>query len=121
MDKREKNQKEVKFEYLENASPRIFQKQYPAEPSLTHGSSIPKLNFGDLNPDQVPVFGYPFVNYSPPMQDGQTATDCSDRLWQVFSKSVVFHANCTVAAGDKMLLAEMIDQRENNMDKNEAV
>lgn len=60
---------------MENASPKILKKNYPPEPILTHESKIPKLNFGDLNPDKVPVFGYPFVNYTPPMQEGKTATD----------------------------------------------
>lgn len=95
--------KEVSFD--EPETPKIYKADYPEEPKLTHNTKIPKLKFGELKPDSVPVFGYPFVNYSPPMQEGYTETDKSDRLWQVFSKSVVFHANCTLAAGDKMLLA----------------
>ena len=121
MESSDKNQKGVKFEYLDSRVPKPNHISTPEEPYLTHGSSIPNLTFGELNPASVPVFGYPFVNYSPLVQEGNTATEGSDRLWQVFSKAVVFHANCTVAANDKMLLAEMIDQRFDNMDKNDAV
>lgn len=83
--------------------------------SMERKSVIPKLKFGELKPETVPVFGYPFVNYSPTNKDRATGVDqgkeCSDKLWQVFSKAIIYQANCTSNQEEdqKMLLAEMID------------
>jgi hypothetical protein len=57
---------------IEIESPKKFKYKGPAnvgdELILERSSSIPKLAFGLLKPDEVPIFGYPFVNYSPPME-----------------------------------------------------
>ncbi len=96
-------------------------------PVFERTSEVPPLPFGELKPDTVPVFGYPFVNYSPRLQNGKTddedqAKKTSDKLWQVFSKAIIFQANCADhAKDDKLLLAEMIDQREENMDVEENI
>ena len=91
--------------------------------SMERKSDVPKLKFGALKPDAVPVFGYPFVNYSPTNKNEETAGDRggerSDKLWQVFSKAIVYQANCAGADEEKMLLAEMIDKREDNLEKEE--
>jgi hypothetical protein len=93
--------------------------------SMERKSNVPKLKFGELKPDSVPVFGYPFVNYSPTNKHENDGTDqgkeCSDKLWQVFSGAIVYQANCAGADGGKMLLAEMIDQREDNLEKEEHI
>ncbi len=56
-----------------------------------------------LEPESVPVFGYPFVNYSP-NDRGDERTSFSDKLWQVFSKSIIFQANTSNNDSDKKLL-----------------
>jgi hypothetical protein len=94
--------------------------------SMERKSVIPKLSFGGLKPDSVPVFGYPFVNYSPTNKERDAGIDqgkeCSDKLWQVFSKAIIYQANCAGTANEeKMLLAEMIDQREDNLEKEEKI
>ena len=48
-------------------------------------SVVPKLKFGELKPESVPVFGYPFVTYSPTNKNNDKGVDvgreCSDKLW----------------------------------------
>jgi hypothetical protein len=75
MNNIDKTHKEVRFDYLDVDTAKLSKKSSRDDPNLTHRSSIPKLAFGELKPDCVPIFGYPFVNYSPPIQDGNTATD----------------------------------------------
>ena len=50
-------------------------------PSFQRRSVVPKLSFGELAPETVPVFGYPFVNYSPLNKNDMVGTKQSDKLW----------------------------------------
>ena len=76
--------------------------------SMERKSTVPKLKFGELHPESVPIFGYPFVNYSPTNQQNEKGVDngkqCSDKLWQVFSGAIVYHAHKADNDKEKMLL-----------------
>lgn len=79
-------------------------------PSFQRKSVVPKLSFGELAPETVPVFGYPFVNYSPLNKNDMVGEKQSNKLWQVFSTEITVNQK----KEDKLLLAQMIDKMELN-------
>jgi len=85
---------------------------------LTRKQSVPQLKVEESN--EIPIMGLPLITYKE--QEMLTGKDSSDKLWQVFSKMILFSANCrSKDSVGKMLIEPMLDKHEEVEDNEEYI
>lgn len=95
--------------HLKKQSTRIFSNSI----HLEKASVRPKIKFGELDPDSVPIFGFPFPNYSPINKQELVGKMQSDQNWGMFTKQII--SNVGIGNPEKtLLITDMIYKRDEN-------
>lgn len=76
------------------------------------------MEFGDINPDSQPIFGYPLILFTP--KDRQlTASEKAKEIWGEFSKQIAF----SHGKGDskKTTIQLMLEKKNHDEEINEMI